>query len=205
MYVETEARSGAASQASAFAAFEVAALACIGHFSPQPRLSSPLLRTRPISGSVPRLCPEAPPLSTAEFWDRLKSPLPGRRASGPRESLLRLGHGQARDSLLRLGRIGSLGNLSLRSSSRERPALSVCTAPGERRRQEERAAARENTVMIRCQRMTEDRRCEEVEIAVPVSVYNNMESSRAGRRAGERRALQEKPLAARLKTWLIRV
>ena len=216
MYVETEASPGlSTSQTSATTAFEVAALACLGHFTLPPTSSVPLLGAQGRSGSVPQLCSEASTsclsstsrlsstsqlsstshlsstsrlsstssFCSTEFWEKFKSPLPGRR-----------------DKLLGLCRLGSLGNVSVRSlsSGRERPGLSVCTSPA--RRREERAASQERTVTIRCQRMTEERRCEEVDIAVPVAVYKNLRSV-----PEEREGRPGLGMGARLKTWLIRV
>ena len=148
MYVETE----ATSPASALAAFEVAALACQGHFPPPPpppcSVVSPLLGFESRASSVPRLCASSTDVqlasrqaSTNEFWERFKSPVLRRKTA-----------------LQRLSSLGSLGNISLPgSSSREANFHS-----GRPLRQQERRGSVEPLVTIKCQRMSSDRRREEV-------------------------------------------
>jgi hypothetical protein len=178
MYVETEAAGDSeASRASVAAAFEVAALAHLGHLRPAP----PPPRER--AGSVP---PPGP--SASEFWGRFRSPVVGRRGAGLRAA----------------GRVGSLGSLGLGSLS----SLAGRGA-GEVRPVHDRRGRRPDTgerlVTIRCQRMTREGMREEVDIAVPVSVYNMLESPPLAPprlRAGERRGGR---LAARIRTWLVRV
>ena len=150
MYVETE----ATSPASALAAFEVAARACQGHFPPPPPPScsvvSPLLGFESRASSVPRLCASSTDVqlassrqqaSTSEFWERFKSPVLRRKTA-----------------LQRLSSLGSLGNISLPgSSSRE-----VSFHSGRQMRQRERRGSVEPLVTIKCQRMSSDRRREEV-------------------------------------------
>jgi hypothetical protein len=173
MYVETE----ASSPASALAAFEVAALAFLGHFAPHPPPSSsvvsPLLGIESRASSVPRLCASstdvlASSASTNEFWERFKSPVLRRKTA-----------------LQRLSSLGSLGNISLPgSSSREGTFPS-----GRQMRHQERRGSVEPLVTIKCQRMNSDRRREEVDIAVPLAVYRNMETGATpGTGSGQSRA-----------------
>ena len=144
MYVETE----ATSPASALAAFEVAALAFLGHFAPPPpppSVVSPLLGIESRASSVPRLCASstdvlASTASTNEFWERFKSPVLRRKTA-----------------LQRLSSLGSLGNISLPGSSREGHF-----PPGRQMRHQERRGSVEPLVTIKCQRMNSDRRREEV-------------------------------------------
>jgi len=169
MYVETE----APSPASALAAFEVAALAFLGHFAPPPpSVVSPLLGIESRASSVPRLCASstdvlASSASTNEFWERFKSPVLRRKTA-----------------LQRLSSLGSLGNISLPGSSREGHFPS-----GRQLRHQERRGSVEPLVTIKCQRMNSERRREEVEIAVPLAVYRNMETGAGpGRSSGQSRA-----------------
>ena len=149
MYVETE----ATSPASALAAFEVAALAFLGHFAPPPpppSVVSPLLGIESRASSVPRLCASstdvlASTASTNEFWERFKSPVLRRKTA-----------------LQRLSSLGSLGNISLPGSSREGHF-----PPGRQMRHQERRGSVEPLVTIKCQRMNSDRRREEVTIINP--------------------------------------
>ena len=151
MYVETE----ATSPASALAAFEVAALAFLGHFVPPPppppsSVVSPLLGIESRASSVPRLCASstdvfASSASTNEFWERFKSPVLRRKTA-----------------LQRLSSLGSLGNISLPGSSREANFPS-----GRPMRHQERRGSVEPLVTIKCQRMNSDRRREEVTIINP--------------------------------------
>ena len=145
MYVETEANS----PASALAAFEVAALAFLGHFAPPPpppSVVSPLLGIESRASSVPRLCESstdnvlASSASTNEFWERFKSPVLRRKTA-----------------LQRLSSLGSLSNISLPGSSREGHFPS-----GRHMRHLERRSSVEPLVTIKCQRMNSDRRREEV-------------------------------------------
>ena len=145
MYVETE----ATSPASALAAFEVAALAFLGHFAPPPpppsSVVSPLLGIESRASSVPRLCASSTDLfassaSTNEFWERFKSPVLRRKTA-----------------LQRLSSLGSLGNISLPGTSREGHFPS-----GRQMRHQERRGSVEPLVTIKCQRMNSDRRREEV-------------------------------------------
>lgn len=189
MYVETEAGSGH-TNTSASAAFEVAALACLGQIPARPQGSSTSSGHAPIvhpalttaaslpqgrAGSVPRLCLERTG-STGEFWERLRSPEVGRRVGGGLRE--RLGRATSLDNV-NMGRAGMGG----------------------------RQGGQERLVTIRCQRMGEDRSKEEVEIAVPESVYRNMETQQRGgsRNQDTKAGAGGLHLAARLKTWLIRV
>jgi len=170
MYVETE----AGAPPSVLAAFEVAALAHLGHFPPArpPRATSPLLGPESRASSVPRLAVSSTdmPLSTSvgtdEFWERFKSPVLRRKTA-----------------LQRLSSLGSLGNISLAGSTRELGNLR------QNRQRQERRGSIEPLVTIKCQRLNSDRRREEVDISVPLAVYKNLDTGQApGDRSGQSRA-----------------
>jgi len=170
MYVETE----AGAPPSVLAAFEVAALAHLGHFPPArpPRATSPLLGPESRASSVPRLAVSSTdmPLSTSvgtdEFWERFKSPVLRRKTA-----------------LQRLSSLGSLGNISLAGSTRELGNLR------QNRQRQERRGSIEPLVTIKCQRLNSDRRREEVDISVPLAVYKNLDTGHApGDKSGQSRA-----------------
>lgn len=162
MYVETETRH---SDKSAAAAFEVAALTCMGHFNIPP----PTAKHRSRSVTTREKAE-----STSDFWEKFRSPIPKRRWSTKSPARL--------NELTSTGmKSGSMSNLSLiRSKSSplsDTNVLSINTSSKPPR------ASRKNSLkdqppklkMIKCQRMTGDKTCEEIEIAVPESVYDNLE------------------------------
>merc|ERR1711974_85092 len=139
---------------------------------PPSSVVSPLLGIESRASSVPRLCASSTDVfasseSTNEFWERFKSPLLRRKTA-----------------LQRLSSLGSLGNISLPGSSRE-----VNFPSGRQMRHQERRGSVEPLVTIKCQRMNSDRRREEVDIAVPLAVYRNLESGGApGTGSGQSKA-----------------
>jgi len=162
MYVETETRQ---SNRSAVTAFEVAALTCMGNF----HIPTPTGKQR--SRSV---TPRDKPENTSEFWDKFRSPIPKRRWSTK---------SPARPTELSSvgNKSGSLSNISLiRSKSNplsDTNVLSIktCSRPPRASRKSIHKDPTAKLIMIKCQRMTYDKTFEEIEIAVPLSVYDNLE------------------------------
>jgi len=163
MYVETETK---LSTKSAVSAFEVAALTCMGHFN----IPAPPIKHRSRSVTTKHKIE-----STTEFWEKFRSPIPKRRWSTKSPARL---HELSSTGI----RSGSLGNLSLiRSKSSplsDTNVISISTSskPPRASRKTVRKDQTSKLKMIKCQRMTQEKTFEEIEIAVPESVYDNLEN-----------------------------
>ena len=184
LYVETSAKTSSRSTSSAF---EVASMACQGHFSKQ---LSPICTSSPSSFSVKTFSKMTPRRDHSE--PRLRcvnlnclSPC----ITYPHPLSIR-------------SRKSSLSSTSLCSksstlSSTHSDSSNICistekTSP----RRKERNMKESSTVTIMCQRMNSHKEMEEVEIDVPANVYSNIESIDNGyqlvRNSKERRSLGSK-------------
>jgi len=178
MYVETTAKSAK----SAIAAFEAAGLTYLGQFEKK--------MNRRFSTASPQNSLERSETSSEEltppnegFWDRLTSPKLHRSISE-----------HPRTPSLHSSRSASLSSKSIPSIS----SLGSKTPKAMRKSSMKATSGVEKTMTIKCQRLTADRTYEEIEVEVPVPIYetiqlyNNDNGSLASRGTKERRSLGSK-------------
>ena len=172
MYVETSAKF---SNRSTNSAFEVAALACLGHLL---RKSSASSITLVFSSSAK--CDSKPPKR--------------RDISEPRSRISRINPCDVYASNLSLNSKSS--TLSSTKSDSSTSSITTTKTPMMSRRFGKKVKI-EETIVIKCQRLNSHKEVEEVEIEVPATVYNNIQKQsdtacNLVRNAKERRSLGSK-------------
>eukprot|EP00093_Oithona_nana_P004500 04500.XXX_4285_356_1 [CDS] Oithona nana genome sequencing. len=192
MYVETSAKT---STRAAISAFEVAGLASMGKLSkprsprstPSPKALNKKQRysTTSPQNSLERAAEEEASInshdeSTEHFWDRL--------GSGPKVS-----ESPRTASLSSSSRSASLSSKSIPSIS----SLGCKTPKSLRKNSSAKDNKMEKTMTIKCQRLTADRTYEEIEVEVPVPIYETIQlyndtGSLAARGHKERRSFGAK-------------
>ena len=171
MYVETSAK---LSNRSTNSAFEVAALACLGHLTRKSSLS----------------------VTTSVFYSSAKDDKPAKQRdiSEPRSRLSRINPCDIYASNLSLNSKSS--TLSSTKSDSSISSITTTKTPMKSRRSGKKVK-NEETIVIKCQRLNSHKEVEEVEIEVPANVYNNIQKqsdteSNLVRNSKERRSLGSK-------------
>jgi len=195
MYVETSAKLSGRSTASAF---EVAALACLGHFSRQSSVisSSSLISnsTRPRSKSAKRRDSSEP------------------RSRGSKLNCLITCDPYQPHPLTLGSKTGSLSSVSLQSKSStlssnksDSSVISISTNKTPLvSRKEGKKVKSEEMIIIKCQRLNSHKEVEEVEIEVPANVYNKIHDNSDVNCNLVRDSKDRKSFGSRLKRLILR-